>query len=89
VEIEDLTLAMIASQMHLTTSRGIIAAVAWAARLGWADITCYAFVTALVMTDNLATPSEWSYVIRKISDLKIASDLAALEASKVITRDVE
>jgi hypothetical protein len=89
VKIEDLTLAMIASQMHLTTSRDIVAAVVWAARLGWADTTCYAFVTALVMTDTLQEVFQWPLVLKKIENLKIAADLAALEAGKVITRDVE
>ena len=89
MKIDELTLTSVANQMHLTTSRDIVKAVAWAARLGWANTTCYAFVTALVMTDNLTTPSEWPYVIRKISDLKIAADLASLESGRVITREIE
>lgn len=89
MDIDDLTLNMIGAQMHLTTSREIVKAVAWAARLGWADVTCQAFVTALVMTDTLTDRSQWPTTIRKIQDLKIASDLAALEEGKTISRDIE
>jgi hypothetical protein len=89
VKIEDLTLNMIAAQMHLSVGREIVNAVAYAARLGWADVTCHAFVAALVMTNTLGDRSQWPVVLRKIEDLKIASDLASLRANKVITRDVE
>lgn len=89
MEIDDLTLHTIAHHMSPTVNREIVEAVAYAARIGWADTTCHAFVAALVMTDNLTTPSEWPYVLRKISDLKIAADLAALEAGKTITRPIE
>jgi hypothetical protein len=89
VKIEELTLNMIAAQMHLSVGREIVNAVAYAARLGWADVTCHAFVAALVMTNTLGDRSQWPVVLLKIRDLKTASDLEALEAGKVVTRDVE
>lgn len=89
MEIDDLNLVTVSQHMHLTTSREIVAAVAWAARLGWADTTCYAFVAALVMTDTLGDRSQWPVVMKKISDLKIAASVAALKDNRVVTREIE
>lgn len=89
MDVADLTLPMIGHHMHLTIGSKIVEAVAYAARLGWADTTCRAFVTALVMTDTLGDRGQWPTVLRKIQDLKIASDLTALEDGRVITREVE
>lgn len=93
MNIDELSLPMIADQMRLTTNREIVKAVAkavaYAARLGWADTTCFAFVTALVMTDNLRNPGQWPVVLRKISDLKIAADLASLKEDRMVTREIE
>lgn len=89
MDIDDLSLVSISQHMHLTIGAKIVEAVAWAARLGWSDVTCRAFVTALVMTDTLGDRGHWPTVIKKISDLKIAADLASLKAGRVITREVE
>jgi hypothetical protein len=88
---EDLSLLMIDNQRHLTTSEDIVSAVAWAARRGWGDFTCYRFVTALVMTDNLrqSRKDQWKIVMKKISDLQIAGELAALEKGYRITGPIE
>lgn len=89
VDIDELTLTMIASHMHLTIGNPMVAAIAYAARLGWSDVTCRAFVTALIMTNTLTDQSQWPVVLRKVQDLKIEADLAALEDGKTITRDIE
>lgn len=85
MKVNELTLYMIDSERHLTTSEEIVAAVAYAARDGWSNTTAYRFVTALVMTDNLRNYVVWPVVIRQIKDLGIAADLAALEVEGSVT----
>lgn len=89
MEIDDLNLVMIGQHMHITIGKKIVEAVAWAARLGWSDVTCRAFVTALVMTDTLGDRGHWPTVMKKISDLKIAASVAALKDNRVVTREIE
>lgn len=89
MRVEELTLISIGEHMHSTISKDVVTAVGYAARIGWGDTTCRAFVTALVMTDTLEHPAMWPSVLNKIKNLKIESDLAALEDGRVITREVE
>lgn len=89
MKIEELTLSMIDGQRHLTASEDIVSAVAFAARLGWGDVTCYRFVTALVMTDSLQDSSKWRPVLRRIDNLKSTAELAAIKDNRVVTGEIE
>lgn len=89
MKIEDLSLISIDGQTHLTTSEEIVRAVAWAARRGWGNYTAHRFVTALVMTDNLRHTNRWPEVMKKIDDLKVAADLAALEVHGHVEGEIE
>jgi hypothetical protein len=70
---ERLTLDMIDSHRHLTTSENIVSAVAFAVRLGHTDQTAYRFVSALGMLGSLDRRSEdavaWPLVMSKVHRL--------------------
>lgn len=89
MKIEDLTLTMIDGQRHLTTSDQIVTAVAYAARRGFSNVTCSRFVTALVMTDMLRDAFQWPFVLKKIDELRIELELAALKDNRVVTGPIE
>lgn len=84
---EELTLISVGSHMHLIIGGELTSAVAYAARRGKGDVTCRAFATALAMTDTLTVRTAWPDVLRKIEELQVANDVAALEVGKVVTRD--
>jgi hypothetical protein len=88
MDIRDLTLAEVSDQMRRTASLEIVAAM-YAARLGWSDTTCCAFVASLVLTDNLRNREQWPVALRKIRDLMTERDLAALNDNRVVSGDVE
>jgi len=90
MKIEELSLIAIDGQRHLVTSENVVAAVAYAVRRGYGNVTAYRFVTALVMTDQLRGPlGQWPVVLKKIRDLGLDADLAALEIGETITGEIE
>ena len=88
MDVGELTLTEVSDQMRRTTTMEIVAAM-YAARIGWSNTTCCEFVAALVLTDNLRNRDQWPVVLKKISDLMIERDLAALNDGRVITRSIE
>ncbi len=70
MQTDDLTLTSIDSVRHLTTSEEVVKAVAFAVRVGHQNHTAYRFVTALVMTDNLADRTDWPKVLLRVMDLE-------------------
>jgi hypothetical protein len=89
VQIDDLRLSMIDSQMRLSASREIISAAVWSAQRGYGAHTCHRFVAALVMTDTLRDPGQWPVVLRKIKNLQIDADLLTLESGRLVVGDIE
>jgi hypothetical protein len=71
---EELTLSMIDHQRHLTTSEEIVRAVGFAVRAGHQNHTAYRFVTALVMTGNLADRADWPKILLRVMDLERAAE---------------
>lgn len=82
LKIEDLSLTAIDAVAHTTLSEELVSAVGYAARRGYGNYTALRFVTALVITDNLRHTAQWSTILRKIEDLKIEADVAALESAR-------
>lgn len=70
METAELSLSAIDSMRHLAASEPIVNAAAFAARAGHGDQTAYRFVTALVMTDTLATPGRWGTVLKAVMELE-------------------
>ena len=87
MKIEDLSLAAIDGQRHLTTSDEIVRAVAYAARRGYGNVSCYRFVTAVMMLE--APIDVWPQVLKKIDDLKTEIELAALMSDRVVSGEIE
>ncbi len=73
---DELTLASIDSMRHLTTSEEIVKAVAYAARYDNDDRTCYRFVTALGMTDNLTRQDAWFDILHEVNRLEAQARMA-------------
>lgn len=67
---DELTLTSIDAMRHLATSQDMVTAVAFAARSGHDNTTCYRFVTALVMTDQLTNRFGWLDVLRRVKKLE-------------------
>jgi hypothetical protein len=89
MKIEELTWSVINDPSGTTTSPEIIRAVAFAARLGYGDTTCTRFLIALVQSETLKDTSAWPDVLRKVRDLQIKVELAALESGRVVTGEIE
>jgi hypothetical protein len=89
MRVHELTLSAIDAQRHLAASPEIVAAVAYAAGQGYGGATCYRFVTALVMTDQLRDRGDWRNVLLKIKDLQLDEQIAELEAGRPVVGNVE
>lgn len=70
MDVKELTLTSIDGHRHLTLSQDLVTAVAYAARSGYDDTTCYRFVSALVMTDKLFDHFAWLDVLKHIKRLE-------------------
>ena len=86
---EELSLYAIDSHRPIVVSPEIVCAVAFAARLGWSERTTYRFVTAVVLTDNLRDRGLWPEIMRKVKNLQVNADLAALEIGQDVRGDIE
>lgn len=70
MDVRELTLTSIDNHRHLTVSQDLVTAIAYAARSGCDDTTCYRFVTALVMTDSLTDHFKWLDVLKHTKRLE-------------------
>lgn len=86
--IDDLSLVAIDGLRNHAASEEIVAAVVFAAQNGYGAHTAHRFVSALVMTDTLRDPSQWTPVLRKIVNLQIEADIATLEAGRPVVGEV-
>lgn len=90
MKIEDLTLTEIDGAAGPAASPEIVRASAYAARRGWGNRTCYRFVVALIVTNQLRHPdlSQWDAILKKIENLQIQDDLAALMDNRVVAHEI-
>jgi hypothetical protein len=89
LKIEDLKLRMIDDHARLVIGDKLVAAIAYAARRGWGNVSCRRFVTALVMMDALKDSGQWPAVLKKIDELKAAEEIFALRNDRVVTGEIE
>jgi hypothetical protein len=87
------SLTSVDSMRHLATSEDIVKAVAFAARAGHNDVTCYRFVSLVVMMDDLDYPFGWPVILRQVMKLEEDHRLnqealdAGVEAQRKILED--
>lgn len=70
MDLEELTLLSIDTHRHLAVSQDLVTAIAFAARSGYDDTTCYRFVSALVMTNRLYDHFAWLDVLKYVKRLE-------------------
>lgn len=84
MQIAELDLDTIDIEKAGTITHPMVVAVAYATRKGYGPWTARRFVAALVLTNSEVNTKDWAAVLKRVVDLQIEGEIAALETGHTV-----
>lgn len=89
MKLEDLNLSQIDKERQSAVSSQVVAAISYAASLGYGPGTCHRFVSALRLLGYMGQPQKWQPVLRTVKNLQLDEQIKELESGRRVVGDIE